>query len=156
MKTALVALVLPLLLLAALSPTLSLAAVRGDSVQYVGGTLTVGERTKGKFDLTDSDAALFTFKNGNVEIPFQTIESLEYGQKAGRRVGLAVAVTPLALFSKKRKHFVTLTFTDPTGTEQGAVFEFGKKTVRNALNVLETRSGVVVEFESEQAKKKLP
>ena len=94
-------------------------------------------------------------KKGEVLIPYGKITSIEYGQKAGRRVGVALAVSPIALFSKKRKHYVTLAYTDDAGKNQGAVFEVAKGTVRNVVTVLETRSGKQVEYESEEAKKNL-
>jgi hypothetical protein len=131
-------------------------ATRGDDVLYVGGTLPIDEKTKGSVGFESPESVIFSFKGGSVQIPYKGIKSIEYGQKAGRRVGVAIAVTPLALFSKKRKHYVTLAYTDAGGAGQGAVFEFGKKTVRNALTVLETRTGLTVEYESEEAKKNLP
>lgn len=123
---------------------------------YVGGTLTaIPEKTEGRLDLRDTSAAKFTSKKGEALIPYAKISSIEYGQKAGRRVGVALAVSPVALFSKKRKHYVTVSFTDDVGKNQGAVFEVAKGAVRNVVTVLETRSGKQVEFESEDAKKNL-
>src|SRR5262245_34200669 len=82
------------------------AAVRGDGIVYIGGTWpSLKEKTEGKLDLDSKDKAIFTSKNGNFEIPYSSIGSIEYGQKAGRRVGVALAVSPVALLSKKRKHF---------------------------------------------------
>jgi len=133
----------------------SLSAVRGDDVKYIGGTLTVPEKTEGRLDLSDTKNARFAWHKGEVLIPYEKITSLEYGQKVGRRVGVAVAVTPLALFSKKRKHFLTLGFTDDQGKQQGSVFELSKGTVRTILSTLEARSGKKVEYESEEAKKNL-
>lgn len=143
-----------LIVLLLLLETASMAAVRGDTAMYVGGTLSaIPEKTQGHLDLTGETAAKFTAKNADVAIPYAKITSLEYGQKAGRRVGAALAVTPFLLFSKKRKHYLTVGFTDDQGKQQGAVFELSKGTVRNILNVLETRSGKKVEYESEEAKK---
>ena len=134
----------------------SLAAVRGDEAMYVGGTLSgIPEKSEGKLDLSDANSARFTWKKTEVLIPYAKILSLEYGQKAGRRVGAAVAVSPVLLFSKKRKHYVTIGFTDEQGKQQGAVFELSKGTVRSALTTLETRSNKKVEYESEEAKKHL-
>ncbi|MEN6536498.1 MAG: hypothetical protein ABFD89_22775 [Bryobacteraceae bacterium] len=137
-------------------PAVALSAVRGDEAKYVGGTLAaIPENTEGKLDLTGRETMRFTAKKASVQIEYRKIKSIEYGQKAGRRVGVALAVSPVALFSKKRKHYVTLAFTDDAGKDQGAVFEIGKDSVRNVLTVLETRSGKQVEFESEEAKKNL-
>ncbi len=132
----------------------SRAAVRGDEAMYVGGTITsVPEKTEGRLDLADETDARFTSKKGAFAFAFADIGSLEYGQKAGRRVGVALAVNPLFLFSKKRRHFLTVGFTDKAGKVQGAVLEIAKGKVRNVLSILETRSGKKVEYESEEARK---
>ncbi|MBI4466575.1 MAG: hypothetical protein HY656_04000 [Acidobacteria bacterium] len=133
----------------------SSAAVRGKDAMYVGGTFTdIPEKTKGKFDLADEMVAVFTTKkNQTIRIPYKAISSLEYGQKAGRRVGAAVVVSPLLLFSKKRKHYLTINFADESGKEQAAVFELSKGTVDDTADTLESRSGRKIEFESEEARK---
>lgn len=132
----------------------ALSAVRGDEAMYIGGTLaSIPDRTEGRLDLTDSKVAKFTSKKGEFSFEFGKVTSLEYGQKAGRRVGVAIAVNPLFLFSKKRKHFLTIGFTDGQDVQQGAVIEVGKKRIRSIITVLETRSGKAVEYESEEARK---
>ncbi len=129
-------------------------AVRGDEVMYVGGTLTsIPDKTEGRLDLTSTAEAVFDSKKGTFSLAYAKISSLEYGQEAGRRVGVALVVNPLFLFSKKRKHYLTVGFTDAEGQAQGAVLELGKKRVRAILDILESRSGRQVEYESEEAKK---
>ncbi len=121
---------------------------------YVGGTMSgVPDKTEGSLDLTDGKLAKFTSKKGSFSFAFERVTTLEYGQKAGRRVGVALVVSPLFLFSKKRKHFLTVGFTDETGKQQGAVFEIGKSKVRAVLSALEAKSGKAVEYESEEARK---
>lgn len=139
----------------ALAPTAW--AVGKRNAEYVGGTLTdVAEKTEGPFRAGDA-AIQFSWKKrrdeGEVVIPYDAITSLEYGQNAGRRVAVAVLVSPLALFSKKRNHYLTLTFKDAAGVDQAAVFELGKDIVRTTLTVLETRTGLQVEFQDEEARK---
>jgi len=75
-------------------------------------------------------------------------------------VGAAAATTVLlgpigllTLFSKKRKHFLTIGFKDDSGTDQVAVLELGKDIVRTTLPVVETRSGKQVEYQDEEARK---
>ena len=132
------------------------AAVRGGEAMYIGGTLSsIPEKSGGRLDLSDTSSARFTWKKVGVSIPYDKISSLEYGQKAGRRIGVAVVVNPLFLFSKKRRHYVTIGFADEQGKQQGAVFELSKGTVRSALATLESRSAKKVEYESEEAKKNL-
>lgn len=142
-----------ILFLAVFTAGLSFAAVRGDEVMYIGGTAKVPEKTEGLLDLSKDGLAVFNSKKGSIEIPCAKIESIEYGQKVGRRVGAAVAVSPVLLLSKKRKHFLTLTYVDTAGAKQSAVFELAKGSVHPVIGTLETRSGKKVEFESEEAKK---
>lgn len=134
--------------------TAAWAAVRGDAVMYVGGTIqSVPERTKGRLDTTDGEKLIFASPKGGFEIPYAQITSLEYGQKAGRRVGVAIVVSPWMLFSKKRKHFVTIGWTDEQDKPQGVVLELPKKKTKAMLIILEVRSGIKCEYESEEARK---
>jgi hypothetical protein len=120
----------------------------------MGGTIPGMEpKTEGRLDLTGDKLLVFSWKKGKVEIPYEKITSLEYGQKVGRRVGVAIAINIFALFSKKRKHYLTLGYDDAEGKKQGAVFELAKGTVRTTLTTLETRSGRKIEYESEEARK---
>jgi hypothetical protein len=132
-------------------------AVDGDKAAYMGGTLSdIKEKSEGVFSTANATRAVFTVKKATpVEIPYASIESLEYGQKAGRRVAVAVLVSPLALFSKKRNHYLTITYKDSAGVEQAAVFELGKDVVRTTLTVLELRSKKKIEFQDEEAQKAL-
>jgi len=133
------------------------AAVRGKSARYVGGTLSAfKDAVNGTWDMAESEVVFTADKGGGkVSIPYAKIETLEYGQKVGRRVGAALVVSPLFLFSKKRKHFVSISFLDADGKKQGAVFELAKNIVKESVMALETKSGKKVEYESEEAKKYL-
>ncbi|MBP1622993.1 MAG: hypothetical protein H6Q07_1013, partial [Acidobacteria bacterium] len=93
-------------------------------------------------------------------IPYKQFIDIEYGQKAGRRVGAAIAtailISPVGLFmlfSKKRKHFVTIGYADADRKEQVAVFELGKDIIRTTLPILEARSGKKVIYQDDKAKK---
>lgn len=128
------------------------SAVPADMAMYVGGTIAgLEEKTEGKLSTSSPAALTFQAKYGTpISIPYKSVTSLEYGQKAGRRVGVAVLVSPLALFSKKRKHYLTLTYA-ANGAEQAAVFELGKDIVRTTLTVLEVRTGKDVEYQDGEA-----
>jgi hypothetical protein len=78
---------------------------------------------------------------------------LEYGQKAGRRLGLAIVVSPFLLLSHKRKHFLTIGFTDEQDKQQAGVFELGKDIVRVTLASMEARTGKKVDYQDEEARK---
>ena len=59
----------------------------------------------------------------------------------------------LTLFSKKRKHYLTIGFKGEDGKDQVAVIELGKDIVRSTIPIVETRSGKKVEYQDEEAKK---
>lgn len=133
---------------------LAYAKVSGKEAMYVGGTIpNLPEGTIGTLDTTDEKVFKFKSPKGNFEIPYENITSLEYGQKAGRRLGVALTITIWALFSKKRKHFLTVGWNDENDKPQGAVIEVPKGTVKSFLITLEVRSGKKVEYESEEARK---
>ena len=136
-----------------------LSAVDSKKALYVGGTVKgLAEKTQGRLDTTNDEHLIFTpDRKGSapITIPYAAITELEYGQKAGRRVGVAIMVSPLALFSKKRNHFLTITYTDTENKEQAAVFELGKDIVRTSVKVVETRSGKDVQYQDDDARKSL-
>ncbi len=143
-----------LLLCSILFAELAFAAVRGEDVMYVGGTVkNLPEATEGQLDTQNENALVFTSDKGKFEIPYQNITSLEYGQKAGRRVGVAGVITVWAFFSKKRKHFLTIGYNDAEGKPQGVVLELAKGRAKTMITIIEVRSGKKVEYESDEAKK---
>ena len=143
-----------LVLLCLCCQSTTLATVRGRAARYVGGTISsLGTGSEGQLTL-ESDTAIFNTKDGNkLVIPYSKVQSLEYGQKAGRRLGMALVISPLFLLSHKRKHFLTVTFEDTAGKQQGAVFELSKGIVHETLTTFESKSGKKIEYESEEAQK---
>jgi hypothetical protein len=129
------------------------AGLGSKDAQYLGGTLQIKEGTEGKTSTSDEKVFTFDYKGGRLTIPYDQIDSLEYGQKAGRRIGVAIVVNPLFLFSKKRKHFLTLGYKDAEDKQQAGVFELGKDIIRVTLATLEARSGRKIEYQDEEARK---
>jgi len=144
-------------------------ALDGDKAAYVGGTATVfgtpKEPVEGVLDTSRETALVLTatkkpLAGKALAIPYDRIIDLEYGQKAGRRIGAAAGtailfgpVGLLALFSKKRKHYLTVGYKDEADKEQVAVLELGKDLVRTTLAIVQTRSGKALEYQDEEAKK---
>lgn len=129
-------------------------AVNGNKAEYDGGTENqVKTKAEGTVSTTGAVNFVFSANHGAITIPYTEVNDLEYGQKAGRRVGLAIMVTPLALFSKKRKHFLTIGWKDAHGQQHVAVFELGKHIVRVTLATLEARTGRKVEYQDDEARK---
>lgn len=144
------------LLIISLVSESALLAVDGDKAAYSGGTHVAYADAKdpieGQLNTRLEEALILSptkrdYSGQDLRIPYGKIIDLEYGQKAGRRVGLATGlavislVGALALFSKKRKHYLTIGYTDDAGKDQVAVIELGKDIVRTTLAIVETRSG---------------
>jgi hypothetical protein len=140
------------LMLCLLVPTA--LAVGSHEASYVGGTVTtIKEGTDGKVSTDDEKIYVFTYKEGVLKIPYERIESLEYGQKVGRRIGLAITISPWLLLSKKRQHFLTISWKDESDKDQAAVLQLGKDIVRVQLASLEARTGRKVEYQDDEARK---
>lgn len=146
-----------------------LLAVDSKGAEYVGGTMNTYAGAKdpveGVLDTMNAEQLVFTamaktFRGKTFAIPYARVVDLEYGQKAGRRIGTAVATTVLlgpigllSLFSKKRKHFLTIGFKDEMDKDQVVVLEIGKDIVRTTLPIVETRSGKKIEYQDDESRK---
>ena len=140
-----------LLLLGAVALT---AAETGVKAQFMGGTLAgVSAKSSARLDLTSAEALVFRCRQTELRIPFQKINTLEYGQTVSRRYAAAVLISPVLLLSKARKHFVTIEYLDPAGRQQALVFRVEKGDIRWVLASLEARTGRRVEYQDDEARK---
>jgi hypothetical protein len=125
-------------------------AVDSKKAMYVGGTVSsIKEKAEGIISIADEKQFQFTTKSSTLLVPYDRVNSMEYGQKAGRRVGVAILVSPIALLSKKRKHYLTLNFMDDQDKQQAVVLDI----VRVTLSSLEARTGRKIEYQDEEARK---
>jgi len=138
-----------LLLLASVALTAESAA----SVEYVGGTVPGLASKSGHLLLTGDQYLIFKTKAGDFKVYYDRVSALEYGQQVSRRVLMAVAISPLLLLSKKRKHFLTLGFADDEGRQQAMVLRVDKNDVRAVLASLEAKTGRKVQYQDGEARK---
>ena len=135
-------------------PPLLLAGDSGSRAEYIGGTVAgLPSKSEGKLNMTDQEAFLFRTKQATVRIPYEKINTLEYGQRVNRRYVEAVLISPILLLSKKRRHFLTVGYSDEQGHQQAMVFELPKSVVRQMLVSLEAKTGRLVEYQDEEARK---
>jgi hypothetical protein len=133
---------------------ISAAGEAGARAAYVGGTVAgVGNRIQGLILTTDNDHFSFQARAMTVQVPYENINLLEYGQKASRRYAMAIVISPMLLLSKKRNHFLTVGFTDEQGKQQALVFQLDKNDVRAVLAGLEARTGLKVQHQDDEARK---
>ncbi len=130
-------------------PSAVLAVKRGEA-KYVGGTIaTIREDAEGPINLTDLKRLTFLPKDSPVlEIPWDRVSQLEYGQKVTRR-------KKTVLLSKSRKHYVTITYQDQQKAEQAVVLEFDHDDIRMVLASLKARTLQTIVFQDEEARKEM-
>ena len=134
--------------------SLAFAGLGSEKTAYVGGTENqIKDGADGASSAKDEKNFVFEYKGGNLAIPYSQVNDLEYGQKAGRRIGLAIAISPWLLFSKKRKHFLTVGWKDEQDKQHAAVFELGKSIIRTTIATLEARTGKKVDYQDDEARK---
>jgi hypothetical protein len=123
-------------------------------VEYVGGTAAkIESGTGGSIEVGDEHYFAFYTKKGQVRVSYDRIDLLEYGQSVDRRLLLAVVISPMFLLSKKRKHFLTVGYTNDAGQHEALVFRVDKNDIRATLASLEARTGVKIQYQDEEARK---
>ena len=119
-----------------------------------GGTIPGIEiKSSARLDLTGSESLILRSAKAEIQIDYRKINSIEYGQNVSRRYAAAVLVSPVLLFSKSRKHFVTIGYADRDEKQQALVFRVDKGDIRSVLASLEARTGRRVEYQDEEARK---
>lgn len=143
---------LPTLFLAVSLSVLS-APSPGGRIEYVGGTLPLKTNAAGVIDATDPFRLMLRIHTRKLEIPYDRVNLIEYGQKVSREYVAAVIISPMFLLAKKRRHFLTLGFKDDEGRQQAVVLRVDKNHVRSVLASLEARTGLKVTYQDEEARK---
>jgi hypothetical protein len=123
-------------------------------VEYIGGTAPqIAAGASGAITVSDTQYFAFYSRKSNVRVSYDKINLLEYGQTVGRRLDLAIIISPAFLLVKKRKHFLTVGYTDDDGKQQALVFRVDKNDIRATLASLEARTGQRVQYQDEEARK---
>ena len=131
------------------------AAQAGGARAYLTGTTVPGFPAKCdvRVDMTGDQEMLFITRLLTLHVPYDKVNTLEYGQHVGRRYAEAILISPLFLLSKSRKHFVTVGYTDANGRQQALVLQVGKSDVRAVLAEMEAKTGRRVEYTDDEARK---
>jgi hypothetical protein len=122
--------------------------------EYIGGTVSaIPQGAHGVIRTSDIDYLTFITRESTLKILYPRVNLLEYGQQVSRRYALAILISPVFVLSKKRKHYLTVGFTDNEGQQQALVFHVDKNHIRAVLASLEARTGRKVEFQDNEARK---
>lgn len=85
-------------------------------------------------------------------IPSGAVTDLFYSRVSGRRIKTAIVVSPLLLFSKGKKHYLTISFDDGDKLVGAVEFRLHKSNYRGVLRAVEAVSDVTVQFDQEGIK----
>jgi hypothetical protein len=130
------------------------AAERGFKAQFVGGAVAgLPMKSDVVLFLAGADSLRLECGKTSLAIPYQKVDTLEYGQDVSRRYVAAVLISPILLLSKSRKHFVTVGYLDSEENQQALVLRVDKGDIRSLLAALEARTGRRVEYQDEEARK---
>ena len=141
------------LLLAVLTSVPRLAQAQA-SVEYVGGTVPqLAAGKQGDISLEDDQYLAFYAGKVQMRVAYDRVDLVEYGQQVGRRLSLALVISPVFLLSKSRKHFLTIGYQGEDGKQQAMVFRVDKNSIRPTLAGLEARTGLKVQYQDEEARK---
>ena len=138
-------------------PLLLQAGDNGSRVHYMGGTVAgIPNNCEVQVDVHGKDAMEVRFlprsRRQLVNVPYSSIETLEYGMKVDRRYIEAVLISPLFLLAKRRAHFLTVGYMEG-GHREVIVFQVDKGDIRALLVSLEARTGKRVEYQDEEARR---
>jgi hypothetical protein len=142
-----------------LAPTLASSLDNTEHEAKVWSTTLPGAHSGAKALLraTNGNGLEVRISKQDLRIDYGSIQSFEFGQKVGSRVGTAIllsAVTldpwPMVLMRKRVRRFLTVGFVE-NGTPQALVVELPKYSSRALILELELRSGKKVEYESPKA-----
>ena len=79
-------------------------------------------------------------------IPYDAITKIVYERSAHRRYGAGLLINPFLLFSKGKKHWLTIEFTDVTDLPQGYVYmRLNKDNQRQIRSALGSGTGIEIE-----------
>lgn len=104
-----------------------------------------------KFD-RDAKEVQFLTKGGSVplRVKYGVIKSMLYERSAKPRYALGILVAWPLLFTKSKKHWLTIQYTDTTGTGQFALLRLDKGNYREVLASAEAETGKKVDRSEER------
>jgi phosphatidylglycerophosphate synthase len=112
------------------------------SVTFIGGStpgITTG--TAGALD-TGADQITFQWTGGSLAIPYAQIQNFSYREKKAVNLGLLPLIAVALIRPQIYRHVVSISYLDPSGQKQVAIFEVPKQAKETLPVVLQERTGI--------------
>jgi hypothetical protein len=117
------------------------AIVEGSQVMYVGGSIpALPLGTMGTLNTQRTDALVFEYSGGKLEIPYQGIQSFQYSERLARRMGVLPTIAVGLFKRRQRRHFFEVSFRGADGASQAVLLEVSKDMAQAVNVVLLARS----------------
>ena len=120
-------------------------AVSAGEVAYTGGTAAnIPNGTIGTLDTVTADMLAFRYKSSSgaseIDIPYSKILNFQYSTEVAHHIGVLPAIAVTLVKKRERKHFFTISYSDPSQTTQVAIFEVPKGEPPVLLAVLRAKA----------------
>jgi sporulation protein YlmC with PRC-barrel domain len=128
-----------------------LAQTKFEKVEYLKAAKEgekKGEVVKGTldFDATKKTIRLVTKDNTPaVEIPYESVKSMLYEKTAKPRYAAGILLAWPLLFTKSKKHYLTVQYTDASAAGQFVIFHLDKSNYQTILATAEAQTGKKVD-----------
>ncbi|HKV41627.1 MAG TPA: hypothetical protein VJX67_20655 [Blastocatellia bacterium] len=97
------------------------------------------------FDAEAKAIRFFSEEGKQLDVPYGSVTSLVYERTAKPRYALGLLVAWPLLFTKSKKHFLTIQYKAPSGEGQYALIQLDKSNYQSALAAAESQTGVKVQ-----------
>ena len=135
----------------------SAAEIKFDKVEYMPpkteGKKKSAEPVKGHV-IFDKEKKAVEFQDAKgqiiVTIPYDKIKSLLYEKTSKPRYAEAILVSPFFLFSKTKKHFLSIQYADANGAGAFCMLHMDKSNATDIVNTAEAETGKHIERTEEK------
>ncbi len=121
--------------------------------RFVDARLVVGKQEVVGVLISDATAKHVSFDSGGsvpFEIPFTRIKSMHYERASHPRYAAGLLVAWPLLFTKSKKHYLTIQYLDESGQGKFQIVRLDKDNVRVALDTLEADAGLTIDRSEER------
>ena len=135
-----------LLLALVLSPASASTFEKAEYFKNAAAGQKKGDKIQGSLIVEDYEIR-FVGRKGEAEvnIPASAIRKVQYERAAKPRYAEGILIAWPLLFTKSKKHYLTVHYTDSSGASQYMLVRLHKSNFRMALAEIEARTGSTVE-----------